>query len=105
MEEVEVNLREEAPKFVMKLIYCVCSVVSSLTYLIPRFSFSTPIAYIYMYINPVFKIILKNGGVAEYERILATFYATEDNAGSYGRRNSVLSIERLSRWTFSFGLV
>lgn len=28
----------------------------------------------------VYKIILKNGGVAEYEAILKTFYATEDNA-------------------------
>jgi puromycin-sensitive aminopeptidase len=28
----------------------------------------------------VYRIVLKAGGVAEYERILATFYSTEDNA-------------------------
>jgi puromycin-sensitive aminopeptidase len=28
----------------------------------------------------VYKLALKRGGVAEYERILASFYATEDNA-------------------------
>ena len=32
------------------------------------------------YKTTVYKIILKNGGVSEYERILKTFYATEDNA-------------------------
>jgi puromycin-sensitive aminopeptidase len=28
----------------------------------------------------VYKIVLKNGGIDEYEKILKTFYATEDNA-------------------------
>jgi len=32
------------------------------------------------YKTTVFKIILKQGGVAEYDRILRTFYSTEDNA-------------------------
>jgi puromycin-sensitive aminopeptidase len=32
------------------------------------------------YKSTVYKIVLKNGGVAEYEAILKTFYATEDNA-------------------------
>lgn len=32
------------------------------------------------YKTTVFKIIMKNGGASEYDRILATFYDTEDNA-------------------------
>ena len=32
------------------------------------------------YRSTVYKIVLKNGGLAEYEAILKTFYATEDNA-------------------------
>lgn len=32
------------------------------------------------YKSIVYKIVLKNGGVKEYEAVLKTFYATEDNA-------------------------